>query len=73
MSGKKVTNKTIEVKTISAAQVNEYQMVYVPGAFSAELESLIQRVKGKATLLICQDDLAEKGAGASFLQTSRRT
>jgi hypothetical protein len=66
LSGKKVANKTIEVKTINAAQVNECQMVYVPSKFSTELESLIQRVKGKATLLICQDDLAEKGAGISF-------
>jgi hypothetical protein len=67
-------NKTVAGKKITVSQVNtpeeigNAQLVYLSDHKSSDLSTVLERITGKATLVVTErDGLVKKGAGISFI------
>jgi uncharacterized protein YjiK len=68
-STKKVGNQNIEIRNISTVDDNtKFNIIFILSDNSAQLSEVINKVKGKSTLLVTEKDgLAKQGSGINFV------
>ena len=73
LKGKKAGTKTFEIRQLnSTEEAAKCNLVYLPSVRSKELKELMNIVKGKGVLIVTEEDLADQGAGISFLQVEEK-
>ena len=73
LKGKKAGTKTFDIRQLkSTEEAAQCNLVYLPSVRSKELKDLMNIVKGKGVLIVTEEDLADQGAGISFLQVEQK-